>query len=762
MGRKLELGLTPRELQVARLVKEGLTDREIAGRLFIARRTAEWHLKQIFNKLGFSSRSQVAAWIAHDQAVGLAAGSSSGHRHNLPLQTTTFVGRGNDMVEIRRLLATRRLVTLTAVGGAGKTRLALEVAGQTLDSYPDGVWLVDLAPLKDGQFVARVFGSTLGIHERPRQPIAQTLIEHLTGRQLLLVVDNCEHVIEDCARLSDSVLHSCPGVTILATSREPLRVSGETVWRVPLLAVPDQAVRIDLLAQCEAVALFLDRAQLAAPSFEINASNAPAVAQLCRQLDGIPLAIELAAARAGFMSPEQILKRLEDRFGLLTGGSRAGPARHRTLQLALDWSHDLLSNEELQVFRRLSVFAGSFSLEAVEHVCSDNDLGAAKIMGLLGSLVDKSLVIAAGEVSAPTRFRMLETLKQYGRERLAESGEEEQLNRRHRAFFVALGEEAAPHLRGREQQAWAWRLAQDVGNLRAALEWSSGREPEANLSLSAALTDFWYTHGLIQEGDGWLGEALAGYAPRDVLRARALHQGALFSYWRGDMRRHSARANECLDIYRELGDQSGIGWGMSRVGQAAEWQGDLEKARMYYDRCLAISLDLKDASMRAHICRHLGRLALKEGRHDEAQTYLENSLAGHELSDDLVAASWTLGYLSLNAVETGQLDGARIYLDRALIIARDHNLTIPTSSTLLFYGVLAAAQSQPIRALRLEGASESLEVSVGAVRTRLTTSIVERWLDKSRGALGVKRSTSCVAEGRAMTLERATDYALKG
>jgi non-specific serine/threonine protein kinase len=320
-------------VQVARLVRTGLTDREIAGRLFITRRTAEWHVKQILNKLGFNSRSQVAAWVAHDEAVGSMADSSNGRRHNLPLQLTTFVGRGNELAELQRLLAVKRFVTLTAVGGAGKTRLALEVADRALHAYPDGAWLVDLTQIKVGYPVARVFGSTLGVHERPRQPIAETLLEHLRARQVLLVVDNCEHVIADCAGLVDTILRSCSGVTVLATSREPLRVSGETVWRVASLAVPNAGVLIDLheLAQYEAVGLFVDRAQQAAPRFEINADNAFAIAQLCRRLDGIPLAIELAAAYAGLMSPEQILNRLQNRFGLLTGGSRAGPARHRTL-----------------------------------------------------------------------------------------------------------------------------------------------------------------------------------------------------------------------------------------------------------------------------------------------------------------------------------------------------------------------------------------------------------------------------------------------
>ncbi len=758
------LGLTPRELQVARLVRAGLTDRDIAERLFITRRTAEWHVKQILNKLGFGSRSQVAAWVAHDEAVGSMADSSNGHRHNLPLQLTTFIGRGNEVTELQRLLATRRLVTLTAVGGAGKTRLALEVANGALDAYPDGAWLVDLIPIKDGHLVARVFGSTLGVHERPRQPIAETLLEHLRGRHLLLVVDNCEHVIEDCACLVDTILGSCPGVTLLATSRERLRISGETVWRVASLAVPDPRAVVDLseLAQCEAVGLFLDRARLAAPGFEINAENASAIAQLCRRLDGIPLAIELAAARAGSMSPDQILNRLQNRFQLLTGGSRAGPARHRTLQAAIDWSHDLLRDDERTLFRRLSVFAGSFNLEAVEQVCSDHDLEVDAIAGLLGSLVDKSLLVASVEGSTPVRFRMLETLQQYGEERLTERGEVERLHRRHSEFFVSVAQEASPKLRGREQQVWHLRLAEDVSNLRSALRWSGGHEPDASLRLIIALTDFWYIAGLVEEGDGWLKQALGSYSVRNRLRAETLARGGLLSYWRDDIDSASTRWHECLDIYRELDDRKGIGLGLRWVGELTEWQGDLDGARRCFDGSLAIAREVDDAMSIADLLRQLGRLAMKEGDHEKAHAYLRESLTYYERIGDYRFINVALGYLGLSAIDRGDFGAARSHLEEGLAIARDLDFTIGLATPLMYFAALAAAQGHPSRAVRLSGASEALAASAGGVATRLTRPLVDRWLDKSRRELGPRRSAAYAAEGRAMSRERAVEYALKG
>jgi len=763
LSRKLELGLTARELQVARLVRAGLTDRDIAGRLFITRRTAEWHVKQILNKLGFNSRSQVAAWVAYDEAVGSVAASPKRHRHNLPLQLTTFVGRGNELAELQRLIGVKRLVTLTGVGGAGKTRLALEVADRALHAYPDGAWLVDLSQIKDGYPVARVFGSTLAVHESPRQPIAETVLKHLHGRHVLLVVDNCEHVISDCAGLVDAILRSCSAVTVLATSREPLHVNGETVWRVASLAVPDPRALIDLrdLAQYEAVGLFLDRAQLAAPGFEITADNASAIAQLCRQLDGIPLAIELAAAYAGLMSPEQILNRLQHRFGLLTGGSRAGPVRHRTLQAALDWSHDLLSEDERRLFRRVSVFPGSFSLDAVEQVCSDRDLELDAIAGLLGGLVDKSLVIASVDGSAPIRFRMLETLQQYGQQRLAEHGETDRLNRSHSEFFLSVAQQASPQLRGREQQVWHQRLAYDVSNLRLALEWTGAHEPDASMRLIIALSDFWYVDGLVEEGDGWLRRALDSYPTRNRLRAEALARGGLVSYWRDDVESASARWHECLEIYRELDDRDGVAQGLRWVGELTEWQGDLAAARKCFDGSLEIARASGDEMLVADIRRQLGRLAMREGDHEKARGCLEESLAFYQKIGDHRFINVTLGYLGLNAIDIGDFAAARTHLEQALAIARVLDFTIGLATPLMYFAALAAAQGHPSRALRLSGAAEALAASAGAVATRLTRPLVELWLDKSRIELGQRRSATYRAEGRAMSRERAVAYALK-
>lgn len=764
MSKSLDQGLTSRERQVALLVRDGLTDREIAERLFIGRRTAEWHVKQIFNKLGFNSRAQLAAWVAHDEASGATTEPSKDQRHNLPFQLTTFVGRVDEVAEIQRLLATKRLVTLTAVGGAGKTRLALEVATRSLDGYPDGTWLVDLTPIRDDDLVSRVFGSTLRVHERARQPIAQTLIQHLRGKRLLLVVDNCEHVIQGCARLIDPILRSCVDITFLATSRESLRIGGETVRRVAPLAVPDHAAQIDLddLAQCEAVSLFLDRAKSAAPGFEMSVENAPSIAELCRRLDGIPLAIELAAARAGLMSPNQILSRMQDRFQLLTSGSRAGPERHRTLKAAIDWSHDLLSEQERTLFRRLSVFAGSFSVEAVEEVCSSDDLDAGAIIGLLGSLVDKSLVIGIDHGTAPIRFRMLDTLHEYGRERLAEGGEVERIQERHCEFFVSIAAEAAPNLRSHEQRAWHQRLGDDISNLRAALAWSRSRAIMAHVQLATTLTDFWYVHGLVQEGEAWIDGALAAYPVRDQLRARALEHGGHLFFWRADLEGYSSRCHEFLDIYQELGDQMGIGRGLARVGEVAEWRGDLEKAHSCYERALVLSKQTGDTGYVGVTLRNLGRLAMREGDHALACSYLDESVSWNEVLGDQLQKCWATAYLGLNAVDSGDLVVARSHLKQSVAIGQAIDSPIALATSLMYFAVLAAAQQDPIRALRLAGASEALAEFAGAAPIRLTRPMVEPWLDRSRRTAGPERSAALREEGRAMSRQRAVEYALKG
>jgi predicted ATPase/class 3 adenylate cyclase len=361
--------------------------------------------------------------------------------NNLPYQVSTFVGREAEMTKIRELLRGTRLLTLTGAGGVGKTRLALQAAAEMLYEYPDGVWLVDFAALSDGGLVWQVLATALSVREEPGQALAETVLAHLSKRNALLLLDNCEHLVEACARLAEDLTKQCPATRILATSREALRAEGETVWRVPSLSVPHPEPGIrpqpEQLTQYEAVRLFVDRATKAKPGFAVTSENAPAVAEICSRLDGMPLAVELAAARTSSLTPRQIEQRLDERFRLLTGGRRTALPRQQTLEATVDWSYDLLPQTEQRLFARLSVFAGGFTLEAAETVCAGDGIDPTDIADILGELVAKSLAIADTE-----RYWMLETLREYGRRRLKESREAEEAVQRHAAFYAALAEEA--------------------------------------------------------------------------------------------------------------------------------------------------------------------------------------------------------------------------------------------------------------------------------------------------------------------------------
>ena len=395
---------------------------------------------------------------------------------NLPLQLSSFVGREREIAEVKGLFAERRLMSLIGPGGCGKTRLALAVAHEMVEGFEDGVWWVELASLSDPKLVAGAVASALGVREVADRPSTEVLLEHLEPRKTLLVLDNCEHLIEGCAVLADTLLRSCPGLEILATSREPLRIAGESSWPVPSLSLPDsqQQPPASELARYEAIRLFVERAGAADAGFSLTDQNASAVARLCRKLDGIPLAIELAAARVRALTVEQISERLEDPLSLLTTGSRTAAPRHQTLRATLQWSYELLDERERALFDRLSVFAGGWDLEAAEAIGAGGPIQAGLVLNLLSQLVDKSLVVVEPSPvdAGALRYGMLEPVRQYALERLMESGEAEETRRRHAAFFVALAEEARPKLRAAPQVEWLERLEKENSNLRGALSWA--------------------------------------------------------------------------------------------------------------------------------------------------------------------------------------------------------------------------------------------------------------------------------------------------
>ena len=478
---------------------------------------------------------------------------------NLPIQITSFIGRENEIKELIMELSKHLLVTLTGSGGTGKTRLSLQVAAEVLDSFPDGVWFLEFAPITDPALVPNALASLLGLREssETKQSISELICSYLQSRKALLVFDNCEHLIEACAKLTDQILRSCKEVRILASSREALGVAGEMAWHVPSLSLPDpkQSPTLEQLTQYEAVRLFIERATLIQPHFLVTKDNAPAIAQICTRLDGIPLALELAAARANVLSMEQIAKRLDDRFRLLTGGSRTALPRQQTLRAMIDWSYNLLSEEESLLFRRLAVFTGGWTLEAAEAVCGGEGIESYLVLDLLSQLVKKSLVIMT-EVNGESRYQGLETIRQYGREKLFETTDAASIRDSHLEYFTQFAEQGFEELQGRDDLIWIEKLETENDNFRAALNWSlesPNIDPQKALQLSGALQDFWDTRGYTSEGFQWLSKALqkAPDAPTDQ-HCRALLGVALLSMRLSRFKVASTYAEESLVQARQL------------------------------------------------------------------------------------------------------------------------------------------------------------------------------------------------------------------
>jgi len=499
---------------------------------------------------------------------------------NLPLELSTCIGREREVAEVERLMAgDTRLLTLYCSGGSGKTRLALAVAQRMVEGFEDGVWWAELAPLSDPDLVAGTLASALGVREVPDRSLVDVLVEHLEPRKTLLILDNCEHLVEACADIAVALLRACPQLRILATSREPLRVVGETVWMVPGLSLPDghQRSSVGELGRFEAVRLFLERAKATNAGFELTEQNASAVAGLCRKLDGIPLAVELAAARVRALAVEQISEKLEDPLGLLTTGSRTSAARHQTLRAALEWSYDLLDEQERELLNWLSVFAGGWDLEAAEAVGAEDPTQAGLVLDLLSALVDKSLVVAEDideELTSYVRYRMLEPVRQFAREKLEESPEGPEVLQRHAEHYLALAETAEPELLGARQGGWLGRLRTELGNLRAALAWSLEPVEDARdravlgLRLAATLWRFWDMQGF-HEGKRWLRAALEkdpGGFP--AVRAKALSGLGWILLFQQDYEPAIAALEEAVALHKDLEDESGAALALANLGFA--------------------------------------------------------------------------------------------------------------------------------------------------------------------------------------------------
>ncbi len=680
-------------------------------------------------------------------------------RHNLPSQLTGFVGRTREVEDVKQLLSAKRLLTLTGAGGVGKTRLALRMAEGLVEEYPDGVWLVDLATLSDEALVLQTAASILGVREAPNYPLSETLLSFLERKKLLITLDNCEHLTSACAAFAEMVLRRCSDVRILATSRVPLEVSGEAVWSVPPLSFPDprRLPPLETLAEFEAVKLFLERTASIQPVFTLRPDNAAPVAAICQRLDGMPLAIELAAARTSAMTVQQIAARLDDRFRLLTGGSRTALPRHQTLRGAIDWSYGLLVDKERVLLRRLSVFAGGWTLEAAEEVCSDGGVEELEVLDTLTQLAFKSLILV-GEHSGSVRYRFLETVRQYARDRLGESDEEAVVRRRHRDWYLAFAERAEQELAGPRQASWFDTVEAEHDNLRAALEWTlQSGEPEAALRLATAVREFWFVRGYMAEGRTWLERALE--QSDDVassLRAKALRAaGWLAVFGQGEYVGGRTLYEESLSLWRQLEDKRNIAQSLHDLGVVEAHLGRHAAARDLYNESLALRQEAGDRVGSAISLHNLGRVAYREGDYATAGALLQQSLAILQDAGYQHPIAMVLTNLGLVACRQGEYARARSLMHQGLALHRELGDQRRIAFALEGFASLAAARGERTRAARLFGAAEALREVLGSPLPPADRPDFDRGVAAARAEVEESAFATAWAEGRSLTPDEA-------
>jgi predicted ATPase/class 3 adenylate cyclase len=715
--------------------------------------------------------------------------------NNLPRQLASFIGREAEIVAAEERLAGTTLLTLTGAGGVGKTRLALEVGAHLASSFPDGVWLVELAAVTDAELVDDAIAAAVSVKQRPGQEILAAMVESIGTRAMLLVLDNCEHLIQGVVAVTDELLRRCPNIKVLATSREALGIPGEALLPVPSMSLPTAEDGADAaaMADSDAVRLFVDRAAAVLPGFALGPTNVEAIAQICRRLDGIPLAVELAAARVRSLPPNQIAARLDDRFRLLTGGSRTALPRHRTLRAAMDWSFDLLTEAEQAILPRLSVFAGSFSLEAAEAVTSGGAVEEADVIDLLGRLIDRSLLVAE-EGDREARFRMLETIRDYAQERLAETGDAGTQYGRHRDWFAALVDRARPaFFSGPVQPEWVVRLAADHDNLRAALRWAH-EDPDgadAELSMASGLWRFWEVRGDLEEGSAWL-ERAVGRLGGEVSnrRASALTGAGILAAHRGDYARAAAFHEASLMLHRELGNPLAIATACNNLASVAIERSDLERARELYTEAIDLTRDggdqlgvaftlinLADLTSRmgdtaeadrlfresidlfeklgdrfgvAHASTRLAQTARRRGDLDTARAHFEEALAIHRSAADRHGEARVLAHLADVTADGGDPAGAEALYQQSLGIRMEQGDRIGMATVI--ERLAGVAENRPARAAALLGGATAIRDAIGAPRSAVAESRVDQFLAGLHRAIGQAAVDEAVADGRRASL----------
>jgi predicted ATPase/class 3 adenylate cyclase len=681
---------------------------------------------------------------------------------NLPVQRTSFVGRERDVARIMELLRGPGLLTLTGAGGSGKTRLALRAAGELLDAYPDGVFLVELAPVTDPLLVPSAIAAAVGVRVEGPRSMVDALREHLRHRETLLILDNFEQVL-DAAPVVADLLEAASRLRILVTSREPLHVAGEQELAVPPMELPEADGHPDPeeLSRYESVALFVQRAQAVDPGFGLTEENSPAVAEMCLRLEGLPLAIELAASRVKLLTPQAILQRLERRLELLTGGPVDMPARQRTLREAIGWSYDLLDETERALFRRLSVFAGGWTLEAADAVTNPQGEPGADVLEGFGSLVDKSLVQRVPTSLEGVRLRMLETIREFGIEQLEAVEEAEVTRNRHASYFLQMVEAAESHLRRLDQKRWLDALEIEHDNLRAALRWSiDAGHAEIALRLIGAMWRFWHLHSHLAEGRRWSEEVLAMPAASGGTLERAKGLTALggVAYWQEDVRGFRKAYEDALAIARELGDRAAEAEGIFNLSFAPAYEGDTAGAVELVEQSRAMFEELGNDRGVADALWILGIVARLEGDLARSRALAEQSLRLHRQAGDRFGATVGLYALGRTALAQGDLDiSASSFLEA---LETDEEVGNRTGMGVILDNLAAkaSAEGRHLRALRLAGASEAIKEAAGGQAPPPLIDVPDPRV-AAREELGEAAVAAAWEEGRAMTLEQAVALA---
>jgi predicted ATPase len=738
--------------------------------------------------------------------------SLDAYRNNLPLQPTPLIGREKEVTEVCQRLSRPevRLLTLTGVGGTGKTRLGLQAAAELTEEFEEGAFFVSLATIRDPQLVVPAMAATLGLKEAGGQPLLESLEDYLGEKHILLMVDNFEQVLE-AAPVVTELLSTAPNLKVLATSRIPLRLYGEHEYAVPPLALPDpeRLPPVERLTHYEAVRLFVERAQAAKADFSVTNENAPAVAEICHRLDGLPLAIELAAARIKVLSPQKMLERLGNRLKLLTGGPRDLPERQRTLRSTIEWSYGLLEEGEKVLFARLSVFARGRTLEAIEAICDAEDDLHVDVLDGLSSLVDKSLLKQEEGVVGEPRFVMLETIHEFAREKLQGSGEAEEVRRLHAEYFLALAEEAEPAVEGAQQPAWVERLEEEHDNIRTALSWSLGQGEEAELALrmGAALGEFWNLRGYYGEGRRWLEEALAksGRTPT-AARAKALQRVSWLAFLQGDLdraeeasqeglglegvelfrtgggdstaaelqrvlglvvgargelERETELLEESLTLSREVGNLRGMAISIFCLGAAWRARGDLQRATQLLEEALTMFRETGEQALIASALTHLGFTFLFQGDLERAKATSEEAAAMFREQKHLSYVSDALDSLGWVALLRGDSERARALYAESLGLKREVGDKLVTPEPLEGLASVAGARGEAERAARLFAACEALREVMGTPPEPGDSTLQEPYLSAARSQLDETSWQEVWAQGRAMTLDEAISYALE-